>query len=128
MTELTPEQEQNILRAIPNPKDLEELLEDEDTEKNGEARKVALLLINHRVTGFLIKNKERILGGSSVSFELEAEKVGKDYNIKPPHPNFLQEIADEIQRILEEKTYTVSCETKGGNLREIIVQRAPPLK
>jgi len=142
MTELTSKQEQDILRAIPNPKDLEELLEDEDTEKNGEARKVALLLFEKRIIAFLNENKDDILGGKSVSFGLITKEKGDSillgfdmneaptkYDIKlPTGIEMLQEVAEEVQRILVEKTYTVSCEIKAGNWREIIIQRAPSLK
>ena len=124
---MTQEAQEDILEAIPDPKDLEKLLNEERTKRNGEAKRVALLLFKKEIIDFLIKNKERILSGGSASLKLKAEKVGKECGIEPPHQDFLQEIADEIQRILEEKTYTVSCEIKTGNWWEITVQRAPSL-
>ena len=128
MLELTPEQEQDILKAIPDPKDLKQLLNEEDTERNGETRRIALLLFERDVISVLNRCKTTILKGEPVFIKLEAGEVADKCDIEPPHPEMLRRIAEKIQRVLVEKAYTVSCESKGGSLQEITIQLAPSLK
>lgn len=143
-TPITPEEEQRILEAIPSLEDLEKLLNKENAERNGEARRAALLLFRNRITDFLGENQNDILKGNPVCFRLltkeeedsvllgfNATGAPTEYDIElscSADTRILQEVAEEIQRILEEKTYNVSCEVGARNVQEITIQRAPPLK
>ena len=122
---LTEKEEQDILNAIPDPATLKKLLDEENAEKNGRARKIAVLLFKKEITEILIKSTGVILKGEQIFIKLESEGVAKECGIEPLSLETLRGVAEEIQRILIEKTYSVSCEEENVRTWWITIQRAP---
>ena len=125
--ELTLKQEEGILAAIPDPRDLKKMLDEEQTERSGKASRIAILLFDKEITEILTRNKEVILKGEQISIELEAKGVARELGIEPLSSETLREVAEKIQRTLVEKSFNVSCEKKAKNLWEISIQLVPSL-